>query len=312
MLFSAGVLVASVVSCALAWGGKNFDVQVGPNGKLVFDPNNINANSGDTVTFHFNPNNHSVTQSSFQEPCTNLTGGFDSGFKPVDVKTGFNQGPTFQITVNDTNPIFVHCNQMANTTGSYCGAGMVFAVNAGAPGSKNSFQAFSDSALAIGASLQGGVKQTASGQVTSETGSGKITTKIGTAKVTTETGTGNVTTKTGTGQVTSQTSSKPVTSQTSSVNVTSQTGTGKTTSQTGTGRATSQTSSGKATSQTGTGQATSQTGTGQASSESGTGRATSQTSSGQATSQTSTGQATSSAPSVSSVGTTASARATSA
>ena len=34
---------------------------------------------GDTVEFTFHPQNHSVTQSSFAEPCTPLPGGFDTG-----------------------------------------------------------------------------------------------------------------------------------------------------------------------------------------------------------------------------------------
>ncbi|KAH9985428.1 hypothetical protein BJV74DRAFT_717998, partial [Russula compacta] len=87
-----------------------------------------NAAIGDTVLFVFHPKNHSVTQSSFAEPCTPLAGGFDSGFHPVAIGTS-DDFPTFSITVNDTNPIWVHCEQDANTAASHCGKGMVFAVN---------------------------------------------------------------------------------------------------------------------------------------------------------------------------------------
>jgi flagellar biosynthesis protein FliQ len=37
------------------------------------------AVQGDIVVFNFHPKNHSVTQSSFKEPCTPLEGGFDLG-----------------------------------------------------------------------------------------------------------------------------------------------------------------------------------------------------------------------------------------
>ena len=38
-----------------------------------------NAYVGDVVVFTFHPKNHSVTQSSFNAPCTPLEGGFDAG-----------------------------------------------------------------------------------------------------------------------------------------------------------------------------------------------------------------------------------------
>ena len=38
-----------------------------------------NAYVGDIVEFTFHPKNHSVTQSSFNAPCTPLKGGFDTG-----------------------------------------------------------------------------------------------------------------------------------------------------------------------------------------------------------------------------------------
>lgn len=57
----------------------------GPN-KLFFDPANITAQPGDTITFQFMQKNHTATQSSFANPCTSLTQtstsgqiGFDSG-----------------------------------------------------------------------------------------------------------------------------------------------------------------------------------------------------------------------------------------
>ncbi|KAH9946810.1 hypothetical protein B0H21DRAFT_822452 [Amylocystis lapponica] len=112
-----------------------------------------NASSGDQVVFHFEQKNHTVTQSSFPDPCTFLDGGFDSGFYPIPPNQTDNF-PTFTVTVNDTKPIWVYCRQAANTAASHCGAGMVFAVNPGAPGAMNSFEIFQAEALAIGAELK--------------------------------------------------------------------------------------------------------------------------------------------------------------
>jgi plastocyanin len=50
---------------------------------LTYNPSNITAQPGDTITFEFHGKNHTVTQSSFATPCEalSLTGGvgFDSG-----------------------------------------------------------------------------------------------------------------------------------------------------------------------------------------------------------------------------------------
>lgn len=52
---------------------KSIKVEVGRSG-FTFDPNNVQANVGDTISFHFNPKNHSVTQSSFLQPCQEVPG----------------------------------------------------------------------------------------------------------------------------------------------------------------------------------------------------------------------------------------------
>ena len=59
---------------------------VGGAGALTFDPANITAQVGDTITFEFRAKNHTVTQSTFAAPCVDLTEtstsgqvGFDSG-----------------------------------------------------------------------------------------------------------------------------------------------------------------------------------------------------------------------------------------
>ena len=51
---------------------------------LVFDPENVVAEIGDVVEFHFLPKNHSVVQSSFENPCVPINdNAFFSGFFPT-------------------------------------------------------------------------------------------------------------------------------------------------------------------------------------------------------------------------------------
>jgi plastocyanin len=144
-----GLVLASTVSA------KVIDIQVGGDGgALVFVPEAVFADAGDQVVYHFNPKNHTVTQSSFAGPCTPKEGGVKSGFRPVGVDVAVADRPTFTIHVNDTQPIWVFCGQASNTPNSHCGAGMVSAVNCGPDGAPNSFTNFKKSALDIGAKLK--------------------------------------------------------------------------------------------------------------------------------------------------------------
>lgn len=96
---------------------------------LVYSPPSIAAAPRDKVVFEFHAKNHTITQSSFGNPCrklefTSTTGqiGFDSGFIPVDAAA--TEFPTYTIIVNDTAPIWAYCRQ-----GNHCGSGMVFSIN---------------------------------------------------------------------------------------------------------------------------------------------------------------------------------------
>ncbi|KAM6498233.1 Cupredoxin [Amanita muscaria] len=153
------------------------DVQVGAGGQLAFSPEAIAAQPGDQVVFHFNPKNHTATQSSFANPCGLKQGGFDSGFEPVAANST-QAPPTFAISVNDTQPIWVYCGQ----TG-HCGKGMVFAVNCGADGSANSFTNFKKAALAQGAAASTGYPSpsttaTAPGTTSTASAGGQVHTVI--------------------------------------------------------------------------------------------------------------------------------------
>jgi len=93
-------------------------------GGLHFDPDNVVAQVGDVVEWHFLPKNHSVAQSSFGSPCKPLDAtSFFSGFQP----TPSGQAPNvFQIVVTDNNPIWYYC---AQTDGNHCQAGMAGVIN---------------------------------------------------------------------------------------------------------------------------------------------------------------------------------------
>ncbi|KAK7023762.1 high-temperature-induced dauer-formation protein-domain-containing protein [Favolaschia claudopus] len=122
------------------------NVDVSPNGAFMFSPNQITAANGTTVTFWF-PNQaitHSVTQSSFDAPCSylaatsNSSAGFDSGLTT---------SKQFSITItDDTKPIWFHCKQF-----QHCGMGMVGSINAPQNGT-NTFAAFQAAASKIGLS----------------------------------------------------------------------------------------------------------------------------------------------------------------
>ncbi|KAF8061473.1 hypothetical protein FPV67DRAFT_1422875 [Lyophyllum atratum] len=152
----------------------HMNVDVAFQSQFVFHPNNFTAKNGTLVTFWF-PNtglDHSVTQSSFNAPCTylaatdNTTAGFDSGLQSAK---------SFSINItDDTKPIWFHCKQIA-----HCGMGMVGSINA--PTSGNTFDNFMAAAQKIGSSevteadkgpVTGGVNGIATAAPASSTGGG--------------------------------------------------------------------------------------------------------------------------------------------
>lgn len=117
-----------------------FTVMVGMNSTgqvaTVYTPNQVTAQAGDIIEFQFRAKNHTVTQSSFANPCTQQfntatnSAGVDSGFMPVGANA--TSIPVFSIQVNDaTTPQWFFCNQA-----NHCNSGMVFAINAPATGAK--------------------------------------------------------------------------------------------------------------------------------------------------------------------------------
>ncbi|CAF9930052.1 MAG: hypothetical protein ALECFALPRED_004509 [Alectoria fallacina] len=128
-LASTLALIALPLSLA-----KNISISVGEDG-LVFNPDTVTADTGDLLQFYFYPKDHSVAQSSFSSPCQPLTGGVYSGFLPETA-----EGKTvFQVTVNNTDPIYLYCSQI-----QHCQAGMAMVVNP--PSTGNTLAAYQSAA----------------------------------------------------------------------------------------------------------------------------------------------------------------------
>jgi plastocyanin len=109
---------------------RTFAVEVGViNGTAAqkFFPEKIVAAPGDTIQFQFRGGNHTLTQSTFDNPCepialhSNVTGIY-SGFMPI--AAGAQSIPVFTVPVNDTRPMWFYCSQ-----GRHCQNGMVMVVN---------------------------------------------------------------------------------------------------------------------------------------------------------------------------------------
>jgi len=141
------------------------------NNTLAYFPNTVTASKGDMVQFQFAGGNHTVTQSTFDQPCapialnSNVTG-FYSGFMPVS--TTADTTPTYTIQINNTTPIWVYCSQA-----KHCQAGMVMVINENvAANASRSLAGFKAGAAAAavnlpGNAVEGGVSATNSSSGTS-------------------------------------------------------------------------------------------------------------------------------------------------
>jgi len=132
-------------------------VKVGEGGGLTFSPESVTAKQDDIIAFQFISKNHSVTQSSFADPCTRLTTptlGIDSDYQPVAANATMIPQWSFTV-VNATAPLWFYCKQ-----GAHCKAGMVFAVN---PTADKTFEAFKSKATGASPSPPAGSSPTPTG-----------------------------------------------------------------------------------------------------------------------------------------------------
>jgi plastocyanin len=131
MQFSVLALAAltAVASAQDMNGTPTVAVTVGMNKTLTFSPNNLKVAAGTAVQFQFVAGNHTVSQSTFDQPCqpvsmfSNVTG-VNSGFMPVSASMASGQGPVFTMMVMDTKPMWLYCAQ-----GNHCESGMVMVIN---------------------------------------------------------------------------------------------------------------------------------------------------------------------------------------
>ncbi|KAL9710557.1 hypothetical protein Ac2012v2_006093 [Leucoagaricus gongylophorus] len=142
--------IASLTCLGLAVAQSNstnvVTVQVGSTadasgGVFQFIPPSINAANGTIVNFQFSgmPGNHSVTQSTFNDPCTPVNGGFDSGWVFLP-SAGLSPVPEWNLTItDDSRPIWFFCKQLLPAP--HCIAGMVGAINPPTSGN-NTFENF--------------------------------------------------------------------------------------------------------------------------------------------------------------------------
>ncbi|POR37859.1 Uncharacterized protein TPAR_01950 [Tolypocladium paradoxum] len=97
---------------------------------LKFYPEKITAKPGEVVQFQFLTGNHTVTQSTFDKPCVRISStnssaaGVFSSFLAVADSAPLGQIPVFDVTVNDTNPLWFFCGQ-----GPHCQRGMAMVIN---------------------------------------------------------------------------------------------------------------------------------------------------------------------------------------
>ncbi|KAF8211943.1 hypothetical protein K438DRAFT_1220161 [Mycena galopus ATCC 62051] len=132
--------LATIIAFAAVLSSSAAEIQiVVGSDEIGFSPTNVTANAGDTIQFQFQSKNHSVTQSTFANPCQLMTTpaqGIDSGFQFV--AAGSNTLPEWSFTLDSTTqPLWFFCAQTNPV--NHCQAGMVFSVNAN---QEETFEAF--------------------------------------------------------------------------------------------------------------------------------------------------------------------------
>lgn len=125
---NACALLASETTAAGQQPRPTVDVAVGAAGKLAFDPPAVNASKGTLLQFSFLGVNHTLTQSSFDDPCKGA-GAFDAGyrqFNPTNTSGAF----VVDFAVDTADPQWFFCIQTLEPL--HCNAGIVFSLSAGA------------------------------------------------------------------------------------------------------------------------------------------------------------------------------------
>jgi len=117
---------AATVSAAPSYHKhREHTVIVGGKDILRYNPEHVKANPGDTIKFIFMQKNHTLTESTFDSPCTKLDDmrAFDTDFVP-NIDDMVVPAPTKILRITSRKPRYFYCQQ-----GNHCKQGMVFAVN---------------------------------------------------------------------------------------------------------------------------------------------------------------------------------------
>ncbi|KDQ20387.1 hypothetical protein BOTBODRAFT_141985 [Botryobasidium botryosum FD-172 SS1] len=172
---SLAVLLA-IVAIAAAFEyrvGVGKDENTGNNG-LGFDPSSIRPVAGDTIVFEFHAGTHSVIQSTFDKPCTPLSGGFQSGDVTVPDGTSVDATglPTKTFNVIDASSLWFY-----DGAPGQCVLGGVLSVNPSVTGTQTA-GAFVANAKASGGGS--GTTPTTTTTTTPPSGSGSSPSGTGT------------------------------------------------------------------------------------------------------------------------------------
>ncbi|KAH6886410.1 hypothetical protein B0T10DRAFT_491130 [Thelonectria olida] len=159
---SAALLLAASVSAAPTKTTRDYADQtveltgvthsvVAGLGGLRFDPDNVVAEVGDVMEWHFLPANHSVAQADFNSPCSPSSDGlgFFAGFNFVTAEGQADN--VFQaVILDDSKPIWYYCPQ---TKGNHCQSGMVGVINQNFNDQTHSLAKFRELAATTGTSV---------------------------------------------------------------------------------------------------------------------------------------------------------------
>ncbi|MBE3047595.1 hypothetical protein IMZ48_34800 [Candidatus Bathyarchaeota archaeon] len=91
------------------------EVVVGGEQGLSYFPQEVAAQVGDMVVFTFYAMNHTVTQSTFDTPCSAMEGGMDSGFM-ANPDNSIDPAPQVAMQVMSESPIWMYCKQGTGPT----------------------------------------------------------------------------------------------------------------------------------------------------------------------------------------------------
>ncbi|KAF2491544.1 hypothetical protein BU16DRAFT_121449 [Lophium mytilinum] len=113
--FSTSTGTASPSSTASS-APKVIDVTVNKGSTHRFDPEDIQANVGDILSFHFYPTNHSVVKAEYGYPCVPYDyvepGSKDMFFSGNHPMQAADAVQTWNLTVNSTEPVFFYCSAL--------------------------------------------------------------------------------------------------------------------------------------------------------------------------------------------------------